>query len=151
MNIYISPIFSLLHLKSIENILMSLQGKMRSCSISCNYVYRIVVSRFDHENNWIKVITCPAEYYTCAQQSCIHCDFWWNWLSFASGCWFKFYHKNAAVTPWSYKHLNIIITLIMVIFSELILWWDMNFDECWLPQGKQAHNYLLHQQIQYAK
>ena len=120
-----------------------LQGKMRSCSISCNYLHRIAVSCFDHENNWIKLITCPAEYYTCAQQSCIHSDFWWNWLSFASGCRFKFCHKNAVVTTWPYKHLNIIITLIMVIFSELIPGWDTNFDECWSPQGKQAHNYLL--------
>lgn len=31
----------------------------------------------------------------------------------------KLYHKNTAVATWSYKHVNIIITLIMAIFSEL--------------------------------
>lgn len=37
-------------------------GEMRSNSINHNYLHRIVVSRFDHENNWIKLIACQQPF-----------------------------------------------------------------------------------------
>lgn len=69
--LYWSPICKYCHVFKWrgKNIRMWIWGYMRSCFISCNYLHRIAVCRFDHENNWIKLITCPAEYYTSAQQS----------------------------------------------------------------------------------